>query len=83
MPIYVYKAEDPGKSCSKCRDGFEVWQRMDDKKITKCPQCHNPVRKAITPFAQGTSRTGFDRRAKEQGFHKLERRDKGTYEKKY
>ena len=39
MPTYVYEAADAGKACDKCRDGFEVVQKLGDAKLETCPVC--------------------------------------------
>jgi putative FmdB family regulatory protein len=83
MPIYEYQAKDSGQSCAHCADGFELMQRMSDAPLEACPECAAPLTKLISAPAVGRSESGLDDRAKSAGFHKLERRDKGTYEKKY
>jgi putative FmdB family regulatory protein len=83
MPIYEYQAADPGKSCPHCVDGFEQIQRMSDPPLDVCPECGVPVRKQISAPSVGKSKSGFDDRAKNAGFHKLEKLGKGEYEKKY
>jgi len=83
MPIYEYQAKDAATSCAHCLKPFECLQRLSDPPLDKCPQCGAPVTKIISVPAVGRSRTGFDRRAKEAGFTKLQRLGKGEYEKKY
>ncbi len=83
MPIYVYKTADNTKSCDYFKDGFDVLQGMEEKPLAKCPQCGAPVKKIITGFSTGFSKTGFDQKAKDKGFHKLKRKDKGVFEKEY
>lgn len=83
MPIYIYKAVEDDKSCEYCRRGFEVLQKINDQPCSTCPECGSPVKKVFTPFSQAESKKSFDRRAKEQGFHKLKKVDKGKYEKLY
>ena len=83
MPIYVYKAKNKNKSCRYCAQGFELLQRIGDKPLARCPECKAPVKKDVTVFSGGYSKTGFDRKAKEGGFHKLRKVDKGKYEKLY
>jgi len=51
--------------------------------LKKCPECGSEVEKVFSPFSLGSSKTGFDRKAMEKGFHKLKRVDKGKYEKLY
>ena len=83
MPIYAYEPRDENNACEYCADGFDRRQAMSDAPLAKCPQCGAAVIRVFAPFCQGESKTGFDRKAKEKGFHKLKRRDKGTYEKLY
>lgn len=83
MPIYVYKAKDTKKSCDYCRKDFDILQDINEKPPARCPQCGTPVEKIITGFSTGFSKTGFDQKAKDKGFHKLKRKDKGVFEKEY
>ena len=83
MPIREYKAASAEESCAHCRDGFEFLHKTVDLVLEHCPQCGSPVTKMISAPNVGSSKSGFDNRAKNLGFHKLEKRDKGTYEKKY
>jgi putative FmdB family regulatory protein len=81
MPIYEYEGADPKTGCPHCRNGFEVFRKMTDVPLAACPQCGGPVRRRISAASVGASRSGFNDRAKAAGFHRLERRDKGAYEK--
>lgn len=83
MPVYIYRAKDIGRSCEYCREGFEIAQRITDKPMSNCPKCDALLAKVYTPFYLGPSKTGFDSKAKEKGFHKLKKVDKGKYEKLY
>lgn len=83
MPIYVYKTKDREKGCRHCRQGFELLQRLNDKPLKKCPKCGALLRRVISNFALGFSGTDLDIKAKEKGFHKLKRVDKGKFEKLY
>ncbi|MFH1771237.1 MAG: zinc ribbon domain-containing protein [Candidatus Omnitrophota bacterium] len=83
MPVYIYKAKNKEKSCNFCRDNFEVIQKMSDSPLHNCPECGSEVGKVFSGFSLGESKTGFDRKAKDQGFHKLKKVDKGKYEKLY
>ena len=83
MPIYIYKAKDGGAGCGFCRNGFEILQNIKDESLKKCPRCGADVAKVLSGFFTGTSKTGLDTRAKEKGFHKLKKVDKGKYEKLY
>lgn len=83
MPIYEYTADDKKKSCDYCKIKFEIKQSISDEALKKCPKCGNKVRKVFSPFGMGHSATSLDRNAKEKGFHKLKKVDKGKYEKLY
>lgn len=83
MPIYEYEAVDTAKSCEYCKNGFEHFQKLADTLLSNCPSCGALVRKRISLSNLGVSKTGFDRRAREAGFHKLQRTGKGEYETKY
>lgn len=83
MPLYVYEAKDAAKSCPKCRDGFEIMQRLADPKLERCPYCRNPVFRAIQAPGLTHSKTDLHYRAKRAGFHTLKKVQKGEYEKLY
>lgn len=83
MPIYEYHVADGEKGCEKCSKGFDVLQKLSDPPLTVCPMCLAPIRKWVAPHAVGGSRSGLDDRAKNAGFHKLQRVGKGEYETKY
>jgi putative FmdB family regulatory protein len=40
MPTYEYR-------CDKCNKTFEVFQKITEKPIKKCPTCSSPVRRLI------------------------------------
>ncbi|MBN1557729.1 MAG: zinc ribbon domain-containing protein [Lentisphaerae bacterium] len=83
MPFYEYKVREGTRGCPKCAPGFTELQRLADPPLKTCPRCGAPVARQISAPAIGRSKSGFDDRAKAAGFHKLERRGKGEYEKKY
>jgi len=83
VPFYQYKAKDSSKCCDYCCNGFELLQKPDSEVIKNCPRCGAPVKKLITDFSIGLSKSGLDRKAKEKGFHKLKKLNKGEYEKEY
>lgn len=83
MPIYEYQAEEEDKGCPRCARPFELMQRMSDAPLASCPDCGQPVRRLISRPAIGASQTGFDQKAKQSGFHKLQKVSKGEYEVKY
>jgi putative FmdB family regulatory protein len=81
MPIYTYKACKNG--CNICEGGFELLQRPDQEKKAVCPYCKAKIKRVFSCFAIKKSGRSLDRRAKEKGFHKLKKVDKGKYEKIY
>lgn len=84
MPIYTYITVDKTKGCKHCQNSFEwLHKTFSETKLVKCPKCSSPIKKILSGFSLGASKTNFDRRAKEQGFHKLKKVDKGKYEKLY
>ena len=83
MPLYVYEARDPKKSCAKCRSGFEITQALKDEKLTACPDCGAPIYRVIQAPGLTHSRTDLHYRAKRAGFSCLKKVQKGEYEKMY
>ena len=83
MPLYVYEARDPEKSCAKCRAGFEITQRLSDPHLTNCPDCGSEIFRVMQPPGLTHSKTDLHYRAKRAGFHSLKRVNKGEYEKMY
>jgi len=83
MPTYVYKVRTGESGCEYCRDGFEVTARMSDPPLSRCPRCGSRIEKLPQPFGTGNPKGSLDRRAKEKGFHKLKKVDKGRFEKLY
>lgn len=83
MPLYVYEAKDPARSCDTCRGGFETTQSLKDERLTECPKCGAPVFRVIQAPGLTHSKTDLHYRAKRAGFHTLKRVNKGEYEKMY
>ncbi len=83
MPIYEYQANDPAQGCPVCRQLFERLEGLHAPPLDKCPACGAPVSRLISAPAVGGSKSSFDRRASQSGFHKLKRLGKGEYEKVY
>jgi len=44
MPTYGYE-------CTKCNHRFDVFQKMNDKAVEKCPKCGKKVKRQITSGA--------------------------------
>ena len=83
MPLREYQScADPG-GCEVCRRPFERLERLGDPPLTACPRCGKAVRRIFSAPAVGVSRSSFDHRARQAGFHKLKRLGRGEYEKQY
>lgn len=83
MPLREYQARDPARGCERCLKGFERLESGSDEPLECCPHCGAPVARQLSAPAVGSSRSGFDQRAKNAGFHQLKRVGKGEYEKRY
>jgi putative FmdB family regulatory protein len=68
MPTYEYRATDSDKSCNRCKEGFEVIQRMTEPALTVCPHCKNSIYRVIfapTVVVKGSPITETDRKIKD------------------
>ncbi|MBQ1345384.1 MAG: zinc ribbon domain-containing protein [Kiritimatiellae bacterium] len=83
MPTYVYEAQEPAKGCTRCAQGFEIVQSINDPHLTRCPDCGAAVYRVMQPPGLGHSKTDLHYRAKRAGFHSMKRIGKGEYEKMY
>jgi putative FmdB family regulatory protein len=83
MPIREYAAVNPEKSCTHCKEGFEVVETIHAPALAKCPQCLNKVQRLLSAPKVGASKSGLHDRAKSAGFTTYEKLGKGEYEKKY
>ncbi len=83
MPLYVYEAKEKSQACAKCRNGFEIAQRLADVKLVQCPECGAPIYRVIQSVGLTHSKTDLHYRAKRAGFHTLKKVEKGEYEKIY
>jgi putative FmdB family regulatory protein len=83
MPIREYAAVEPKVSCNHCNAGFEQVESIDAAPVAACPECGSAVQRQISAPRVGGSNTGFDDRARNAGFSKLEKLGPGEYEKKY
>ena len=83
MPIYEYQAITPVKGCNLCKKVFSITQKIHDAPLTKCPACGQTIKKLVSLPSIGSSKSSFDARAKNAGFHKFKKLGKGEYERKY
>jgi putative FmdB family regulatory protein len=79
----LYTAKSSNKCCEYCGKGFELLQKSNSETLKQCPKCGAPVKRIVTNFSIGISKSSLDTKAREKGFHKLKRLNKGEYEKEY
>jgi len=82
MPVYCYRVRAESKGCNHCRAGFEIRQRIEDRKLACCPQCKAPIQRIITScnYLRGYSRKPLSSQAiKRSGLRKLVKDDDGRY----
>ena len=80
MPLYDYTAL--GKGCPKCRNGFEVMQKLSEPKLKKCPACKKPVERVISAVpVHGKYSTKSDSKLKDLGMTKYVKTSDGSYER--
>jgi putative FmdB family regulatory protein len=80
MPIYEY-APRSGQ-CKRCEGRFEVYQRVADAKLKRCPTCRKPVERLISAVpVHGKFSTKSDSRLKDLGMTKYVKTSDGSYER--
>ncbi len=75
MPVYEYEHVDTPCSLGNV---FDFKQSINDKPLTKCPQCSKPIQKIISRININCPKTNGELR--DLGFTKLVKRDDGVYE---
>jgi putative FmdB family regulatory protein len=80
MPIYEY-APRSGR-CRQCDGRFEVYQKIADAKLAKCPDCGKPVERVVSaPALQSGRYSTSNARVKELGMTKYKKAGDGVYER--
>lgn len=81
MPIFEYEPDD--EKCEFCGGVFEVFQKMDDPPLEKCPTCEKPCHRTFSAFAVGGKEKSLLSKGnlEAHGFTRFERKGKGYYEK--
>jgi putative FmdB family regulatory protein len=79
VPLYDY-APVSGQ-CKRCHGRFEVFQRIADKKLTRCPTCDKPCVRLVSPVTVTGKYSTSDSRVKELGMTKYKKAGDGVYEK--
>ncbi len=77
MPIYEYEHVKPNPDCE---ESIEVFQKMSEDPLTKCPICGKKIQKLLSRTSGIADKMGPSK-LKELGFSRWHRRDKGVYEK--
>jgi len=75
MPVYEYEHLKEGCTLGKV---FDYKQSIDDRQLTRCPQCSGPVQKIISRINISCPKSNSELR--DLGFTKLVKRDDGVYE---
>ena len=80
MPIYEYV-------CDKCGHHLEVMQKMNDKPLSKCPQCRGRLEKIFSQTSfqlkgSGWYATDYTGRGKAEKAEKIDKTDKKETDKK-
>jgi putative FmdB family regulatory protein len=74
MPIYEYEFTNSSKGCPKCRQRFEIIQSVEDKPLSKCPECGGKIKKVISWCRAAVIETRQD--------HQIVEKKIGEYEKR-
>ena len=48
MPIYEYQSIVSKTACKTCRDGFEIYQKIEEEELSLCPKCGKKITKIIS-----------------------------------
>ena len=75
MPVYEYEHLKEPCTLGKV---FDVKQSIQDKQLTCCPRCLEPVKKIISNINISCPKSNSELR--DLGFTKLVKRDNGVYE---
>ena len=80
MPIYEY-APKSGK-CQRCDGRFEVYQKIADAPLRRCPDCRRMVVRVVSAPSVPSGRfSTSDSRVKELGMTKYKKAGDGVYER--
>lgn len=80
MPTYEY-APTSGK-CKQCKGSFEVFQRMSEPRLKKCPDCGKACERRITAVSVTSGKYSMSKSAIEKsGFTAYKKNADGFYER--
>ena len=81
MPIYEYRPSG-SQHCAICGDGFEVIQKIDEPRLSNCPECQAPVERKVSAPNIGKAGHSLDpANIEKHGFTQYRRSGQGVYEK--
>ena len=79
MPIYVYAPLS--EQCRQCDGSFEVYQRVADARLKKCPDCGKAVQRQITAAAVHGKFSMSPSKLNHLGMTKYVKTSDGSYER--
>lgn len=81
MPIYEYAPDADG--CARCKDRFEILQRLSDPPLACCPACGRPCHRvpSAASVASGGAHRMKESHLGRHGFTQYRKVGKGKYEK--
>jgi putative FmdB family regulatory protein len=75
MPIYEYQSENSDRACPVCRVTFEIFQSINENRLTSCPSCGNRVSKIISWCRSAVVETSEEDVRVEKKIHEYENSD--------
>lgn len=83
MPIYEFTAADPSQSCAHCATRFEIFARISDPELTRCPQCGAAIKRLISVASVigGQAHLQKESHFSKRGFTQYKKAGGGVYEK--
>ena len=79
MPLYEYAAVKGG--CKKCRNGFEIVQKLAEPKLEKCPDCGKPIERVMGAVGVHTKFSMSKSKLDDLGMTKYVKTSDGSYER--
>ena len=67
--------------CKRCHGHFEVYQKMADEKLTRCPDCDQACERQISAVALGGKYSTSDNAIAKSGLTQFKKVEKGVYER--
>jgi putative FmdB family regulatory protein len=81
MPTYTYEPATD-RCCRYCLGGFDRRQKVNDARLTTCPECGEPVKRVISAPTLARPAPSIDEKnIGDKGFTQYKKLEKGVYEK--